>query len=92
MRQPLLEACDRAAALAVATELRRAGIAVDLDPSGKGPGAGLKHAAKRGCRTAVLLGGREREAGVAIVKDLVERSQSEVPLADLARVLKGETP
>jgi histidyl-tRNA synthetase len=87
-----IEPSDRAAALALAADLRRAGVAVDLDPAGKGPGAGLKHAGKRGCRTAVLLGTREREAGVAIVKDLVERSQREVPLGDLPRVLKGETP
>ncbi len=87
-----IEPSDRAAALALAGELRRAGIAVDFDPAGKGPGAGLKAASKRGCRTAVLVGGRERESGIAIVKDLVERSQREVPLADLPRVLKGETP
>ncbi len=85
-----IEPSDRAAALALSGELRRAGIAVDFDPAGKGPGAGLKAASKRGCRTAVLVGGREREAGIAIVKDLVERSQREVPLADLPRVLKGE--
>ena len=48
--------------------------------------------AKKGCRTAILVGGRERESGIAIVKDLVERSQREVLLADLPLVLKGETP
>jgi histidyl-tRNA synthetase len=87
-----IEPSDRAAALALAGDLRRVGIAVDFDPAGKGPGAGLKAASKRGCRTAVLVGGRERESGIAIVKDLVERSQKEVPLADLPLVLKGETP
>ena len=78
--------------LALAGELRRAGVAVDLDPAGKGPGTGLKHASKKGCRTAVLLGQKERESGIAVVKDLVERSQREVALADLPRFLKGETP
>jgi histidyl-tRNA synthetase len=87
-----IEPSDRAAALALAADLRNAGVAVDLDPAGKGPGAGLKAASKRGCRMAVLLGQKERESGVAIVKDLVERSQKEVPLADLPSVLKGETP
>ena len=87
-----IEPSDRAAALALAADLRRAGVAVDLDAAGKGPGAGLKHAGRRGCRTAVLLGQRERETGIAVVKDLVERSQREVPLGDLARVLKGGTP
>jgi histidyl-tRNA synthetase len=88
----VIEPSDRAAALALAADLRNAGVAVDLDPAGKGPGAGLKAASKRGCRMAVLLGQKERESGVAIVKDLVERSQKEVPLADLPSVLKGETP
>lgn len=87
-----IEPSDRAAALALAADLRRAGVAVDLDPAGKGPGAGLKSASKRGCRTAILLGQKERESGVAVVKDLVERSQREVALADLPRILKGETP
>ncbi len=87
-----VEAADRAAALALAGELRRAGVAVDLDPAGRGPGNGLKHASKRGRRTAVLLGQKEREAGVVVVKDLVERSQREVAVGDLPRVLKGETP
>ncbi|MBK6404345.1 MAG: histidine--tRNA ligase [Holophagales bacterium] len=87
-----IDPTDRAAALAIAGALRRAGVAVDLDPAGKGPGAGLKAASSKGCRTAVLVGGRERESGVAVVKNLVERSQTEVPLADLPRVLKGETP
>ncbi len=87
-----IEPSDRAAALSLAGELRRTGIPVDFDPAGRGPGAGLKGASKRGCRIAVLVGGRERESGIAIVKDLVERSQREVPLADLPLVLKGETP
>ena len=87
-----IEPSDRAAALSVAGGLRRAGIAVDLDPAGKGPGAGLKAASKRGCRTAILLGQKERESGIVVVKDLVERSQREVAIADLPRILKGETP
>ncbi len=87
-----IDPADRAAALALAGELRSAGVAVDLDPSGKGPGAGLKNAAKRGCRTAVLVGEKERQSGIVVVKDLVERSQREVPIGDLPRILKGETP
>ena len=87
-----IEPSDRPAAMALAAALRREGVAVDLDPAGKGPGSGLKAASKRGCRTAVLLGEKERAAGIAVVKDLVERSQRDVPLADLPDVLKGETP
>jgi len=87
-----IEPSDRAAALALAGDLRGAGVAVDLDPAGKGPGAGLKAASRRGSRTAILLGQKERESGIVVVKDLVERSQREVAIADLPRILKGETP
>ncbi len=84
-----IEPADRPSALALARTLRAAGISVDLDPAGKGPGAALKAAGKRGCRRAVLLGQREREAGTAVVKDLVERTQAEVPQAELTAYLKG---
>jgi histidyl-tRNA synthetase len=84
-----LDPVDRAAALALARQLREAGIAVDLDPAGKGPAAGLKGAERRGLSIAVLVGGREREAGTAIVKNLASRSQESVPVGRLAEYLKG---
>jgi histidyl-tRNA synthetase len=83
-----LEKSDRADALALASELRGAGIAVDLDPSGRGPGLGLKAAEKRGARLAVLLGGREREKGTVVVKELATRAQRTVPRAELLDALK----
>jgi histidyl-tRNA synthetase (EC 6.1.1.21) len=48
-------------------------------------------------REARLPHGRPRRregaaVGVVVVKDLVERSQREVPIGDLPRTLKGETP
>ncbi len=87
-----LESADRADALALASELRRAGVAVDLDPSGRGPGPGLKSAEKRGARLAVLLGGRERENGMVVVKELATRSQRTVPRAELLDALKRGQP
>jgi histidyl-tRNA synthetase len=85
-----LEKSDRADALALARELRDAGLAVDLDAAGKGPGAGLKAAEKRGAKIAVLLGGRERETGFVVVKELATRAQKTVPRAGLAGELKGK--
>jgi len=82
-----LEKADRADALALAAELRRAGIAVDLDATGRGPGHGLKAAEKRGARVAVLLGGRERETGSVVVKELATRRQTIVPRTELAAAL-----
>jgi histidyl-tRNA synthetase len=83
-----LDRGDRAAALELARKLRTAGIAVDLDPAGKGPGAGLKGAERRGLAVAVLLGEREREAGTVVVKDLASRTQESVPVDRLAEYLK----
>jgi histidyl-tRNA synthetase len=83
-----LDRGDRAAALELARKLRTAGIAVDLDPAGKGPGAGLKGAERRGLTVAVLLGEREREAGTVVVKDLASRTQESVPVDRLAEYLK----
>jgi histidyl-tRNA synthetase len=83
-----LDRGDRAAALELARKLRAAGIALDLDPAGKGPGAGLKGAERRGLTVAVLLGEREREAGTVVVKDLASRTQESVPVDRLAEYLK----
>jgi histidyl-tRNA synthetase len=84
-----LDRSDRGAALGLARSLRAAGVAVDLDPAGKGPGPGLKAAEKRGLSVAVLVGEREREAGVVVVKDLASRTQETVPVGRLAEYLKG---
>jgi histidyl-tRNA synthetase len=80
---------DRGAALDLARRLRAEGIAVDLDPAGKGPGPGLKAAERKGLSVAVLLGEREREAGSAVVKHLAMRTQETVALGRLAEYLKG---
>lgn len=79
---------DRADALALARELRAAGVAVDLDSGGKGPGAGLKGAARRGLTKAILLGEAERSAGTVVLRHLDRREQETVPRAGIAARLK----
>lgn len=80
---------DRAEALLLARELRSAGIAVDLDPAGRGPGAGLKAAERKGHACALLLGEAEREAGVVVLREMASRTQETVPRAGIAARLKG---
>jgi histidyl-tRNA synthetase len=58
-----------AAAFALAQELRRAGIAVDLAFRGK-PGQRMKRADRIGARFAVSLGGDELARGVVRLRDL----------------------
>ncbi len=79
-----LEAVRRAA------ELRRAGIACDLDARGGKLKAQFKQAERVRARYAVVLGGNEVQTGQAKLKDLATREEIPIALADLlARVRVG---
>ena len=85
---------DAAGPLAVvlARDLRRQGLAVELDLSGAGFGKQLKRADRSGARWAVLLGDREAEDGTVRLKDLrqaADGSDAAVPQADLAARLRS---
>ena len=67
-----------------AAELRRAGIACDLDPRGGKLKAQFKQAERVGARYAVVLGGNEVETGQAKLKDMATREETPVSLAELA--------
>ena len=75
------------AALKVAYELRRAGVPVE-----QGYGGNLKkrmaRAARANARAAVIIGGNELAAGVAVVKNLDNGEQKNVPLENIAGELK----
>jgi len=75
------------AALALARELRRGGLSVEL-----GDGAfRLKksfEAAERTARRIVILGEDELQSGILTVKDFSTGIQTKVPRAELAGVLK----
>ena len=84
---PLGEAVNPAA-LALARELRRGGLSVEL-----GDGAfRLKksfEAAERTARRIVILGEDELQSGILTVKDFSTGIQTKVPRAELAGVLKA---
>jgi histidyl-tRNA synthetase len=71
-------------ALRRAAELRRAGIACDLDPRGGKMKAQFKQAERVGARWAVVLGANEVRSGQAKLKDVRTREETPVPLAELA--------
>ena len=73
----------REAALPLATRLRRAGIATDLDLAGRGMKAQMKEASRSGARYAVIIGDDELAAGEATVRDLDTREQERCALDDL---------
>ncbi|HTT78599.1 MAG TPA: histidine--tRNA ligase [Stellaceae bacterium] len=81
---------DHAEALAVAMaeELRGAGLVVEMTYSGN-LGRRMQRANRMGARAAVLLGEDELARGAATVRDLDSGEQGEVPLAELAARLKA---
>ena len=84
-----LDKGDLGDALALAGELRRAGIAVDLVTAAKGPGGGLKVAERTGAAFALLLGEKERAAGTVVLKVLATRSQEELPRGSVVETLRA---
>lgn len=80
---------DVADAFALARRLRAAGLAVDLDPAGRGPGHGLRAAERKGLVRAVLLGEQERTDGTVVLKDLSTRTQETLSCDALIPRLKG---
>ena len=75
------------AALTLAEELRNQGLPVDLGYSGN-IGRRLRRADRIGAFAAILLGDEELARGVATLRDLIDGSQSEVPLAELPARLR----
>jgi histidyl-tRNA synthetase len=82
---PLGEAVE-GAALALLQSLRKAGVRAEMAYRGN-----LKRRMERanriGARAAVILGEDEAARGVAAVKDLATGTQTDVPLADIPRLL-----
>ncbi len=74
---------DYAEAVAVAAELRRAGVVVEQDVRIRGPKAALRHADRTGVRAAIILGERERSERVAVVRSMASREEERVPRARL---------
>lgn len=73
--------------LALAHELRTAGIRVDLYPEPDRYGRQFKYAEERRIRFALLLSPREFEAGVVALKDLVTGEQIDVARGAVAATL-----
>jgi len=76
--------------LAVATELRNAGIATEVVLEGGKLGKQFKYADRAGIRFVVVLGEDEIAKGVVTVKDLRREDQFEVARADLVKTLRVE--
>ncbi|MET0937289.1 MAG: histidine--tRNA ligase [Luteibacter sp.] len=76
--------------LAVATELRNAGIATEVVLEGSKLGKQFKYADRAGIRFVIVLGEDEIEKGVVTVKDLRREDQFEVARSELVKTLRVE--
>ena len=77
------------AALALARELRAAGLWVELDASGSAFGKQFKRADRSGARWAVVLGDEEAERGEVRLKPLQQKAEEcTVALAPVAAIVE----
>lgn len=67
----------------IASELRRQGIPAEIIYDSSRIGKQLKQVDKLGIPYAVIVGSRELEKGIALVRDMKSGEQHEVPLAEL---------
>ena len=85
---PLGEAA-KARLVAVAGELRAAGVRVDLAYGGKGLKGAMKGADRSGAKLAIVLGERDIAEGNAQLKDLTSGEQQAVALTELVDRVTG---
>ncbi len=77
----------RLEAFAMMDRLRAAGRACETDRAGRSLKGMMRHASTVGARRTVILGPRERERGVAVVRDMESGDQIEVPMSELEQSL-----
>ncbi len=79
------------AALVLQRDLRRAGVRVLLDPTGRSFRSRMKQADKLGARYVAILGEDEQARGVWTVRDMARSEQQDVPEAKILEHLKEKT-
>lgn len=75
--------------LALATELREAGIATEIVLESHKLGKQLKYADRAGIRFALVVGSDEAASGTVMVKDLAAQSQAKVARAEIVTHLRA---
>jgi histidyl-tRNA synthetase len=82
---------DHAAALGVSRDLRAglAHLAVEQDVRLRGVKAALRYADRANADLVVILGEREREEGVAVLRDMRTRRESRVPVGEIVEAVRS---
>jgi len=82
----------RAPGLALAAELRKAGLTTDLDFTERSLRAQMREAARLGAPRAALLGEEELAKDSVTVRDMVSGEQHAIPRAEVVRWLRQALP
>jgi histidyl-tRNA synthetase len=83
-------AADHRHALKVAADLRKLnGVAVEQDVRFRGVKASLRQADRAGIDVVVIVGERERDEGVAVVRDMRSRVERRVARAEVMEAVRG---
>ena len=69
-------------------ELRRQGCWVEMDYEGKGLKAQMKRADRVGARRVLIVGDDEIASGKAALRDMIDKTQTDISLRDLVQDLK----
>jgi histidyl-tRNA synthetase len=77
------------AAVALCTELRRAGIGAASDYGLKNTRKQMKAASRSGARFALIIGDEELSSGTVMVKDLASKEQGPVARAEIVAEIRG---
>lgn len=77
-------------ALALASEVRAAGLRAEVDLAGGRMGKQMERAAKRGATVVLVLGSDEVASGTVVVKDLRDGSQGPLPRASVVAALRAK--
>ena len=85
-----MDAAQLPAHLALANELRAAGIATEVVLEAGKLGKQFKYADRAGIRFVIVLGEDELAKGIVTVKDMRRQDQFAVPRAELAKMLRVE--
>lgn len=83
------EATVRPMAVQMLAEVRRAGIAADMDYRSRKFGAQAKRADELGARYTLILGDEEAQKGVVQLRDQQTKEQRALPIAELVATLQS---
>ena len=73
-------------------ELHLRGIRAELDYEGKSLKSQMRRAGKLNASYVLILGGDELKQGKAVLRNMGDKSQEEVPIKDLASLLQSKLP